>query len=85
MAGLWLVVGIAVWNGFFDLYVSRGAREYAQLRLEHELKIGPEPDMNAVMARATRDGVRGSTAWAAGIVICGWATMWYARRERRAR
>ncbi len=27
---LWLVVGVAVWNGFFDLYVSRGAREYGR-------------------------------------------------------
>ena len=83
IAGLWLVVGIAVWNGFFDLYVSRGAREYAQLRLEHDLKIGPEPNMNEVMARNTRAGVWASTAWASGIVICGWATMWYARRPRR--
>ena len=82
IAGLWLVVGIAVWNGFFDLYVSRGAREYAQLRLEHELKIGPAPDMNAVMARATRDGVWGASLWAAGVVACGWATIYYARKAR---
>ena len=32
-AVLWLVLGVAVWNGFFDLYVSRGAREYGQLRV----------------------------------------------------
>ena len=36
MAVLWLVIGFAVFNAFFDLYVSRGAREYLQKRAEYE-------------------------------------------------
>ena len=81
-AVLWLVLGVAIWNGFFDLYVSRGAREYGQLRVEHELGRGPDPDMQDVMARARRDGFRGSTIWASLIVLAGWGTIWVVRTEK---
>jgi hypothetical protein len=80
VAALWLVLGVAVWNGFFDLYVSRGAREYGQLRVEYELGRGTDPDMMHVMARATRDGARAATVWAALVLAGGWATLWIARR-----
>jgi hypothetical protein len=75
VAVLWLVLGVAVWNGFFDLYVSRGAREYGQLRVEHEFRNGPDPDMLAVMARAQRDGVKGASIWAGLVVGAGWGTL----------
>ena len=81
-AALWLLLGVAVWNGFYDLYVSRGAREYGQLRVEAELGRGAEPDMTHVMARARRDGVLGATAWATVIVLAGWGTIALARRGR---
>lgn len=82
MAVLWLVLGIAIWNGFNDIYVSRGAREFAQLRLEHELGRGPQPDMNVVMSRAQRDGVVAGTIWATVVVLAGWGTIWLSRRQR---
>lgn len=75
MALLWLVLGIAIWNGFNDIYVSRGAREFAQLRLEHELGRGPQPDMNIVMSRAQRAGVMAGTIWGVVVVAAGWATI----------
>lgn len=82
VALLWLVLGVAVWNGFFDLYVSRGAREFNQLRVEFELGRGSEPDMAGVMARAQRDGVEAATLWALLVSAGGWATIWIARRPR---
>jgi hypothetical protein len=84
VAVLWLALGVAVWNGFFDLYVSRGAREYNQLRVEYELGRGPEPDMAGVMARAQRDGVQAATLWAVLIGASGWVTIWIARRPRQS-
>ncbi|MEO7191614.1 MAG: hypothetical protein ABI051_11215 [Vicinamibacterales bacterium] len=75
LALLWLVVAAAVWNGFFDLYVSRGAREYLQLQAEFELGRGPQPAMAEVMARASHDGVRGASVWALFVLGCGWATL----------
>ena len=78
---LWLVLATAVWNGFFDLYVSRGAREYGQLRVEHEVGRGPEPDMKEVMGRAQRDGAMAATLWAVLVAAAGAGTFWMARRS----
>jgi hypothetical protein len=80
-AGLWLALGVAIWCGFFDLYVSRGAREYLQLQAEYELGRGPEPAMAEVMARARRDGLVASSVWAGLVVAAGWGTLWGARRR----
>ena len=81
-AVLWLLLGVAVWNGFYDLYVSRGAREYGQLRVEAERDRGAEPDMQQVMSRAKRDGAQAATIWATLIVLAGWGTLWITRRQR---
>jgi hypothetical protein len=75
VAALWLFVGVAVWNGVFDLYVSRGAREYLQLQAEAELGRSPQPSMTEVMDRAKRYGVTAASIWAGAIVACGWLTI----------
>ena len=79
---LWLAIGVAVWNGFFDLYVSRGAREYGQLRVEYEAGRGTNPDMTGVLANAQRDGVMASSMWAVLVTGAGLATFYWARRPR---
>ena len=76
LAGLWLVAGLVIFNAFFDLYVSRGAREYLQKRAEFELRGGTEPEMDAVMAQATRDGWLMSSLYASMVVAAGWTTLW---------
>ena len=82
-AGLWLVLGIAVWNGFFDLYVSRGARAYLQVQAEHELGRRDAATIPDVMAAAKRDGVIAATIWAGVIVSAGWATLALSRPSGR--
>jgi hypothetical protein len=81
LCALWLLVGAAVWNGFFDLYVSRGAREYLQRQAEAELGRGPAPAMDAVMANARRDGVEAASIWAVIVTGCGWSTVALVRRR----
>ncbi|MCC7009161.1 MAG: hypothetical protein IT184_10115 [Acidobacteria bacterium] len=81
----WLAIGFAVWNGFFDLYVSRGARYYLQLQAEAELGRTSPAAMADVMARAARDGVIASSLWTVVIVGCGWATVALTDRARRPR
>jgi hypothetical protein len=84
VALLWLALAAVVWNGIFDLYVSRGVREYGQLRVEHELGRGPDPDMIGVMARAQGDGVRAATGWAVLVAGTGWIGIWILRRAPRS-
>ena len=80
LGALWIVVGVAIWNGFFDLYVSRGAREYGQKQAEFELGLGPQPSMAVVMSNAKHDGVVMSTIWASLVVVGGFATIRILRR-----
>lgn len=85
LAVAWLLVAAAVWSGFFDLYVSRGAREYLQKSAEHAAGVGPEPAMAAVMASARHDGVMAATSWSLLVLALGWTTVALAgRRPSRA-
>ena len=65
-----VIVTAAVWMGFFELYVSRGAREYLQLKAEAELGRVAQPSMNEVMGRARSDGALMASIWA-GVVLAG--------------
>lgn len=85
VAILWLVVGALLWNGVFDLYVSRGVREYLQLRAEADHAARPEPSMADVMSRATRMGAVAASLWAGAIVACGWLTIAVTGRSARRR
>jgi hypothetical protein len=78
---VWLALGTAVWNGFFDLYVSRGAREYGQLRVEYEAGRGPNPDMTGVLLNAQRDGVQAASLWALLVTTAGLVTFYWARSK----
>jgi hypothetical protein len=82
LVALWFVLGVAVWNGIFDLYVSRGAREYGQKAAEADLGLGPRVTMADVMNHAQRDGAVAASWWAAVLGGCGWATTWLASRAR---
>lgn len=80
LAVLWLVIAVFVWNALFDLYVSRGAREYLQLLAESELGRISRPDMTQVMDQAKNMGIQGASIWAAIILAAGWATIAMGRR-----
>lgn len=82
LALLWLLVGAALWNGVFDLYVSRGAREYLQRRAEFELHRGPEPSMAAVMDGAKRDGMVAASLWSVIVIGFGFATVAFVKTRR---
>jgi hypothetical protein len=84
LVALWLVIGVGVWNGVFDLYVSRGAREYGQKSAEADLGLGPRVTMAGVMAGATHDGLVAASLWAGAIVACGWLTVGLAPPRSRA-
>jgi hypothetical protein len=85
LGAVWVAFGVALWLGIFDLYVSRGAREYGQEHAEYELHLRPfEPSMNAVMSHAKHDGVVAASIWAIVAVVLGWATI-LLRSTARAR
>lgn len=78
---VWLAVAVLVWNGIFDLYVSRGAREYLQAVAEAELGWGTPPVMAEVMSWTQERGALAATGWALLVFGTGCLTL-YLRRAR---
>jgi hypothetical protein len=61
---LLLILVIAVWNGFFDILVTRGVKEYLFRAAEHELGRGPAVTMNQIMAQTVADASVTASLWA---------------------
>jgi hypothetical protein len=82
VAALWLVLGVAVWNGFYDLYVESGSREYLRRVAEAEVGWSPRPVMADIMRHASHRGAVVATLWAVLIVAAGWLTILVCRSRR---
>jgi hypothetical protein len=80
---LWLVLGLGLWNAIFDLYVSRGAREFLQLRAEADLGLVPAPSMADVMRRTRNDGLWAASFWALGVTAAGVTTVYVRKHSTR--
>jgi hypothetical protein len=79
-AALWLALGSSVGLGVYDLYVSRGAREYLQRAAEAELGRGPAVAMADVMAANQAAGAKAALLWTIVVSGAGWLTIVAARR-----
>ena len=82
LAGLWVLVGIVIWNAIFDLYIARGAQQYLQAKAEYDLGLGPPVEMDVIMRRTRRHGALMSTLWAGLVVGAGWSTIWFVAKRR---
>ena len=74
-AALWIVVGIVVWNGIYDLLLNRAVNEFLFRTAQHEAGRGPEVEMSAIMGVAIADAVWIATIWACAIVLAGLLTL----------
>ncbi len=77
---LWLILGVLIWNAFFDLYVSRGAREFLQEQAEFQLHIGSRPELDEVLGRAQHQGLIWASVWTGSVVGLGLATLGLTKR-----
>ena len=77
---LWFVLGLSLWNAVFDLYVSRGAREFLQLRGEADLGLVPAPSMADVMRRTRNDGLWAASFWALLVTGAGVTTLYWRKK-----
>jgi hypothetical protein len=67
----WLVVSCAVWNGFFDILVSRGEKQYLWSQAQAELGLAPQPSMHGFMTWAIRDAATKASTWAGVVLAAG--------------
>jgi hypothetical protein len=78
--GFWLAVAGVVWNGFFDILVTRGEKQYLLVQARHELGAGPPASMDDVMSVTIHDAARTATVWALLVFAAGAGCTVYVRR-----
>jgi hypothetical protein len=81
----WTLLAFAVWNGFFDILVSRGEKQYLLSQARYELGLGPSLTIDEIMSRTITDAVRVASIWAGLVLVTGLGTtalVW--RTARRA-
>jgi len=77
----WAGVALVVWNGFFDLLITRGTKEYLMRNAMNRLGEAPPASMIDIMAQTSHDATITSSMWAGFVLAAGWATIWLARRR----
>ncbi len=74
-AALWVVIGIVVWNGIFEMQVVRGVKEYLFHAALSGTGRGPVIPIEQIMDPAIYDAMWIATLWASSIVLAGLLTL----------
>jgi hypothetical protein len=77
----WLAVAFVVWNGFFDILVTRGEKAYLLAQARQELGLAPRVTIDEIMTRTIWDAVLVASAWAAIVLVAGVASTWVVARR----
>jgi hypothetical protein len=80
---IWLALAIVVWNGVYDVLLTRGVKEYLFRWALHEAGRGPLVPMSRIMEVTVRDAVWVSTLWAGIILLAGMVTIRLMRRQAK--
>jgi hypothetical protein len=81
-AVIWLIAAAVVWNGIYDLLLTRSIKEYLLRAALHDLGRGPQIPIKAAMDAAVYDAVWIATLWAGMILLAGLVTLRVMRRHR---
>ena len=83
--GLWIAMAVVVWNGLYDLLLTRGIKDYLLQQALHHAGRGPASiPLALAMALTVRDAVWIATLWASIIVCAGLLTVRAFRRTQPA-
>jgi hypothetical protein len=81
----WLGIAFFVWNGFFDILITRGEKFYLLSQARHELGLGPRLTIDEVMSRTIADAARVASIWAGIVFAAGIGTIGLLTGFRQAR
>jgi hypothetical protein len=82
-AAVWGAAAFAVWNGFFDVLVTRGEKQYLLDQARHDAGLGPPAAMDAVMRETIRDAAFKASLWALVVLAAGLLGSWLVWRAAR--
>ena len=72
---VWVIVAVVVWNGVYDLLMTRGIKDYLLRQALHQAGRGPEVSMTALIDLAITEATWVSTLWASVILLAGLMTI----------
>jgi hypothetical protein len=72
---VWVIVAVVVWNGVYDLLMTRGIKDYLLRQALHQAGRGPEVSMTALIDLAITEATWVSTLWASAILLTGLMTI----------
>jgi hypothetical protein len=75
LVGLWLVVGVTLWHGVYDMTMVEGTKEYLFRSALHAAGRGPRPAIAAVLDGTIYKAVWISTLWASVVLLAGLVTI----------
>jgi hypothetical protein len=79
---LWLILGVALWNGVYDMIVGQGLREYLFRSALHDAGRGPSTSISGVVDPYLFDAVWIATFWAALVTLGGLLTIRFLRPQK---
>jgi hypothetical protein len=85
LVAAWLALGIALWNGVYDMTLGKGIKEYLFRSALHEAGRGPQVSIASVLDPFVFDAVWVSTFWASLVMLAGLLTIRILRRSDRSR
>lgn len=85
LVGVWVVLGIALWNGVYDMTLGEGIKEYLFRSALHEAGRGPRVSIPSVLDPFIFDAVWVATFWASLVVLAGLLTIRALRRDNNSR
>lgn len=68
---VWIVLAVVVWNGVYDLLLTRGIKDYLLRNALHEAGRGPEVSLTALLDLTVSEAFWISTLWASVILLAG--------------
>jgi len=72
---VWIVLAVVVWNGIYDLLLTRGIKDYLLRNAMHQAGRGPDVSMTALMDITVNQAFWLSTLWASVVLFAGLMTV----------
>jgi hypothetical protein len=75
LVGLWLALGVALWNGVYDMTLGEGIKEYLFRSALHDAGRAPHVSIASVLDPYVFDASWVATFWASLVVLAGLVTI----------
>ena len=85
LAGLWVGLAIALWNGVYDMTLGVGIKEYLFRSALHEAGRAPRVSIATVLDPFVFEAIWVSTFWASLVMLAGLLTIRALRRNDDSR